>query len=42
MKKFYTKRFCLICGFAASAVLLGGGCREDESEPAICSKGVSS
>lgn len=26
MKKFYTKRFSLICAFAASALLLGGGC----------------
>lgn len=25
MKKFYTKRFSLICSFAASALLLGGG-----------------
>lgn len=25
MKKFYTKRFSLICAFAASAPLLGGG-----------------
>lgn len=25
MKKFYTKRFSLICAFAASALLLGGG-----------------
>lgn len=24
MKKFYTKRFSLICAFAASALLLGG------------------
>lgn len=42
MKKFYTKRFSLICAFAASALLLGGGCSEDETEPAIGSKGVSS
>ena len=42
MKKFYTKRFSLICAFAASALLLGGGCSEDETEPAISSKGVSS
>ena len=35
MKKFYTKRFSLICAFAASALLLGGGCSEDETEPAI-------
>ena len=27
MKKFYTKRFSLICAFAASALLLGGGGR---------------
>ena len=38
MKKFYTKRFSLICAFAASALLLGGGCSEDETEPAIGSK----
>ena len=25
MKKFYTKRFSVICAFAASALLLGGG-----------------
>ena len=25
MKKFYTKRFSLICAFAASALLLVGG-----------------
>ena len=25
MKKFYTKRFSLICAFAASALLHGGG-----------------
>ena len=25
MKKFYTKRFSLICAFAPSALLLGGG-----------------
>ena len=25
MKKFYTKRVSLICAFAASALLLGGG-----------------
>lgn len=25
MKKFYTKRFSLICAFAASALLPGGG-----------------
>ena len=25
MKKFYTKRFSLICAFAASALVLGGG-----------------
>ena len=25
MKRFYTKRFSLICAFAASALLLGGG-----------------
>ena len=41
-EKFYTKRFSLICAFAASALLLGGGCSEDETEPAIGSKGVSS
>ena len=36
MKKFYTKRFSLICAFAASALLLGGGgCRVEETEPAI-------
>lgn len=32
MKKFYTKRFSLICAFAASALLLGGGCSEDETD----------
>ena len=42
MKRFYTKRFSLICAFAASALLLGGGCSEDETEPVIGSKGVSS
>ena len=41
MKKFYTKRFSLICAFAASALLLGGGCSEDETEPAIGSKSSS-
>ena len=25
MKRFYTKRFSLICAFAASALWLGGG-----------------
>ena len=42
MKKFYTNRYSMICAFAASALLLGGGCSEDETEPAIGSKGVSS
>ena len=42
MKKFYTKRFSLICAFAASALLLGGGCSEDETEPAIGSAAKSS
>ena len=40
MKKFYTKRFSLICAFAASALLLGGGCSEDETEPGISSRAI--
>ena len=42
MKNFGTKRFSLICAFAASALLLGGGCSDDDTEPVIGSKGVSS
>lgn len=42
MKNFSAKRFSLICAFAASALLLGGGCSDDDTEPAIGSKGGSS
>lgn len=42
MKNFGIKRFSLTCAFAASALLFGGGCSEDDTEPVIGSKGASS
>ena len=42
MKNFGIKRFSLTCACAASALLFGGGCSEDDTEPVIGSKGASS
>lgn len=42
MKKFYTRHSGPICTFALTALLLGGGCSKDETEPAIGSKGAGS